>query len=201
MSKEESAWSRKNFRGIAGILALIGFFLTFAGIAVLGFTLFQVTSFASWSSFSWMSGGSDIDFMTLSMSFMATPMIKTIGLFLGFIGMAMVNANHKASGALLVIAGVITIPPIVIGGTQVLELVLQNSGWLPFVPHFISGSLFLAAGALVFTSLPPERPRHTISASIDERPIPEPTVCPNCRTPLIGDEKYCPGCGKPIRHR
>jgi hypothetical protein len=194
MTKDQSDWSRKNFRSIAVVLALIGVFVTFGGIAVLAITIMQVQMF-SWTPF----GGGGIDFMTMGMSFMLTPMVKVIGMFLGFFGMGTVNTNNKVSGVLLVIAGIVTIPPIVIGGQQILDLIIQQFGWLPFVPHFISGAIFLAAGAFAYTSLPPDRPSYTVSAIVDPMPVPEATVCPNCRTPLIGDETYCPGCAKRLR--
>ncbi len=196
-------WDRGNFGRLARILGLIGFFLSFAGVAVLGFALFAAITEVMMSGFGSFpfGGGSGFSLFDpmMGIGFVLSPAIKAFACFFCLFGLALISSQErrKAGGVLFIICGTIMVPPIVFGG--LFSTVLELYGILPFIPHFISGSLLIAAGVLAFAWIPPEEPGLTITATIDYTPTPEPTVCPNCRTPLIGNERFCPGCGKTIK--
>jgi hypothetical protein len=193
---EESVWRPKNRLGWVGLLGFIGFFVSFAGVAIYGFTTMMALSFVSWGGMGFDSMFSMFGMMDAWFANMA---IKMFALFFGFFGLAQVNSNRpKLGGVLMVITGTLIALPVILGGTAALEMILQSFSVLPFIAITIGGALFIAAGMLAFGCAPSERPRHSISAAIDEEYHPPRTVCPNCRTPLLGDEKYCPGCGKTL---
>jgi hypothetical protein len=139
----------------------------------------------------------------VGIGYVLSPAIKGFASFLGFFGLILSgNYDHrKISGVLFIICGAIMIPPIVIGG--LLPYVLESYGLLPFIPHFISGTLLIIAGVLVFNWVRPEFPTHFIPAKVEEKPAPDedPTTCYYCKAPLLGREKYCPECGVPLETR
>lgn len=144
-------------------------------------------------------------FMISLFSIIGIPIAKLmICIILPMFGMSFlaIPRYRKWSVALLIVPGIIFIIPF--GEPVTTALLLQNFGWWPFLPYFIGGSLFIIAGVFAALWIPEMRlPRPThFRAPVADTESPktrEMYVCPNCRTPLLGDERFCPGCGKVLR--
>lgn len=150
----------------------------------------------------------DLDFeyfMFTLLLLIGIPIVKLmVGIICGMYGMALLPMPRyrKWSVGLLLVAGIVSLLPI--GEPLSTALILQSFGWWLFLPYFISGGIFISAAffaALWIPEMRLQRPTH-FTAPVTDVETPktrEMFVCPNCRTPLLGDERFCPGCGKVLR--
>lgn len=188
---------RKHFGRVGRILAIIGYVVALMSMMTFSFTLTIGIMAIIDISFDY--------FMFSLISIIGIPMVKLmVGIILPMYGMSLLSMPRykKWSVILLIIAGVIFIIPF--GEPVTTTILLENFGWWPFLPYFIGGALFLAAGLFAALWIPEMRlPRPTrFAAPVVEVETPKTRdmyVCPNCRTPLLGDERFCPGCGKVLR--
>ncbi|MFX1475921.1 MAG: hypothetical protein ACFFCO_10675, partial [Promethearchaeota archaeon] len=122
---KESTWSQMGARGWASLLGLIGFFVSFAGLAVYAFTTMFALSFSSMSMMSWGSSAFGM------MDWFINSAIKMFALFFGFVGFGMANSGRqKPGGAVMVIAGTLIVLPFIVGGFNAIEVLLQSFGVL-----------------------------------------------------------------------
>jgi hypothetical protein len=188
---------RRHFGRVARILAIIGYAVSLLSMTSFGLTLsLGIIAIIDFS----------IDYFLISLiSIIVIPIVKVmICVVLGLVGMNLLSIPRyrKWSVVLLIVAGIVFLIPV--GEPISTSIIIQNFGWWPFLPYWIGGALFIAAG--IFAALwTPEmrlpRPAHFKIPATDIRPpkTKELYVCPNCRTPLLGDERFCPGCGKVLR--
>jgi hypothetical protein len=197
--------NRQRLDKVARPVALVAMLINFVGVAVLSFATFAlmtslITSVALSGSFS--------DIMAITMGIAFTPIIKFFpGVLVPLVAQPFLRMGRRATSAvLLLVGGGLTIPPMVIGGSLVLDPLLASFGVLPFLPHVAGGVLLVAAGALALLWTPPPMPTPTGFAPVVARPpripVPEPVVreivlvvCPFCGFKNPQGTRKCANCG------
>jgi hypothetical protein len=188
---------RKHFGRVARILAVIGYVVLLLSMVTFGLTISLGIMAIVDSSFE--------SFMFSLFLIIGIPIIKLMaGIFCGMYGMALLGTYRyrKWAAGLLLVAGIVSLLPI--GEPVSTALIIESFGWWLFLPYFIGGGIFISAA--IFAALWASEMRLPRSAEypkpvieIESPKARELYVCPNCRTPLLGDERYCPGCAKRLR--
>lgn len=193
METEDTKMNRRKLGSVARVLALVAIIVNFVGVGVLMFAVFPV-------SLNLMIGGFPFGdffisgYMIVGLSMAFTPLIKAfLGVIMPAIGQAVVKVGNRRAGAgVLLVSGGLTIPPMVIGGSLLLEPLLATFGILPFLPHIVGGALLVAAGILALLWSPPPMSTPTTFVSITAQPSLTIRTEPQVREVVL---VICPYCG------
>jgi hypothetical protein len=123
-----------------------------------------------------------------------TPMIKFFpGVMMPLIAQAILRVgNRRAGAAVLLVSGAITIPPIIIGGSLLLDPLLAAYGIWPLLPHVVGGALLVVAGILALLWSPPPMAAPSTFVSITAQPAVTIRTEPQVREVVL---VICPYCG------
>lgn len=197
METEGTRMDRQRLGSVARLLTLIAILVDFLGVAALGFTVFIVGVPLIVGGFPFGDfpfGFPFSGYMIVGMSMALSPMIKFIlGVMIPAIAQAVLNTQRRRAGAvILLISGGLTIPPMIIGGSLLLDPLLAAFGVLPFLPHLIGGALLIAAGILALLWTPPSVSTPTTFVSITAQPSLTISTQPPVREVVL---VICPYCG------
>lgn len=205
MESEDTKTNRRKLGGAARLLALIAVLVNFMGVAALAMTVFPISLNLMISG---LLPGDFTSYIVLGLGMAFTPMIKFFpGIMMPLIAQGLLRAGiRRASAGILLVCGAITIPPIIIGGSLILDPLLAIHGILPLVPHVIGGALLVVAGVLALLWMPPPESAPTTFVSVRTQPAltihTEPAVrevvlvvCPFCGTKNPQGTTKCSNCG------
>lgn len=197
MEAEGTRMDRRRLGDVARLLSLIAIPVNLAGMAVLGFTVFAVgvNLMMGGLPFGEFPFGFFFDgYMIVGMSMAFTPLLKFFpGVMMPIIGQAVLRAERRRPGAwIFLISGGLTIPPIIIGGSLLLDPLLATFGVLPLLPHVAGGALLVAAGVLTFLWSPPPVSTATTFVSLAAQPSITIGTQPRIREVVL---VICPYCG------
>lgn len=191
METEDTKPNRRKLGGAARLLTVIAIFVNVMGLAALGMTVYPIALSLMLSGFPL---GDFTSYIVVGFSMAFTPMIKFFpGVMMPLIAQAILRVGNRRAGAgILLVSGAITIPPIIIGGSLLLDPLLATYGILPLLPHIVGGALLVAAGILALLWTPPPMAAPSTFVSITAQPSLTIHTEPQVREVIL---VICPYCG------
>jgi hypothetical protein len=191
MATEDTKPNRRKLGGAARLLTLVAILVNVVGLVALGMTVYPIAlSLMIWG----FPLGDFTSYIVVGFSMAFTPMIKFFpGVMMPLIAQAILRVGSRRAGAgTLLVAGAITIPPIIIGGSLILDPLLATWGILPLLPHIVGGVLLVAAGILALLWTPPPMAAPSTFVSITAQPSLTIRTQPEVREVVL---VICPYCG------
>jgi hypothetical protein len=191
METEDPKPNRRKLGGAARLLTVIAVLVNVVGLAALGMTVYPIALSLMLSGFPL---GDFTSYIVVGFSMAFTPMIKFFpGVMMPLIAQAILRVGNRRAGAgILLVSGAITIPPIIIGGSLLLDPLLAAYGILPLLPHIVGGALLVAAGILALLWTPPPMAAPSTFVSITAQPSLTIRTEPQVREVIL---VICPYCG------